>query len=347
MCLLSSKISPVVCYQAVRHGVAFYFVPKGMAKDAEKALSLFGKTKPSFYANLILVKEWSKFVELASKTSAGCANKSGKWRGNVTWLKNIGEAINNGFTILDRNLADAMGAPSQHSDEINGSWSCGPNSAYRARLLIGEKKYNYSTFVECCPKTFSKQKTAQQGTKICLVGTLAAALFASVTGGASLAAAAAIAAGSGAATAVVGTYIPDVGPKPEMLAAYLSNHMDWHEARYSGYSCQICYEKSIKRDICLGYPTIALIVSGTNNMHYINIVGFNSAGKSFLILDTDGSIGAISKDNLRHWLDRDGYANFLLGAKYNTVEFVRKCIEGHAHYDEKPREYREIKEMKA
>ena len=43
-----------------------------------------------------------------------------------------------------------------------------------------------------------------------------------------------------------------------------------------------------------------------------------------IILNTHGTLRVMSDEKLQHWMDRDGYANGILEAKYNMIEFFRR-----------------------
>jgi hypothetical protein len=318
----------VVCYQSDRYQDAFYFVPEKMIKDAEKALSIFGKTDPKFYAYLIPIEDNGKFWELASKTSAGCANKGGRWVDSVRWFKNLDQAFSEGYKMLDRTFIEyAMSAPSQSSDAKNGSWSCGPNSGFRAIRLKRNFIDDYYSFVEDCPRSISRDGMIATGGTMAITAGIWGMIFAPFTGGLSLIPAG-IAWTAGAATAITGGSISsDVGPNPALLAFYISSRMEpGRGAELAGYSSSTDYEIAISNSISVRDPRIVLIVSGTFNMHYVNIIGVkcNSYGGPLteaVILDTDGSIGVISASNLQYWLDSDGYAGLILDARYNTIGF--------------------------
>jgi|GEM_PF-6570902 len=322
------KDFPTVCFQSARYQDAFYFVPARMEKDAVKALSLFSNTSPGFYAYLIPVKDHTKFAELICKTSAGCANKSGEWDRDVSW-KRMDEIYSSGLSMLDRQrISYAAAAPSQGSDQKNGSWSCGPNSGFRALRILGENHHNYNEFVSQCPRSISKDGMEATGAGLAFGGGFLGIILAPFTGGLSLIPAG-VAFAAGVSSAAVGASISsDVGPGPERLAAYLTFKMKNYRAKLSRYYSQVDYEKSISDDIIrCRYPRIVLIVSGTTNMHYVTIVGVRISGEYIseaVILDTDGKIGIISDSKLQHWLDRDGYAYLILDGRYNTIEFLGK-----------------------
>lgn len=157
-------------------------------------------------------------------------------------------------------------------------------------------------------------------------------IFAPFTGGLSL-----IPAGigwvAGSTTAVAGGIISsDVGPKPALLAAYLSSKMKRWNAEFAGYSSQTDYEKSLIGSIAVKDPRIVLIVSGTSSMHYVTIVGVRHTADwnllEAVVLDTDGSLGVISDSDLRYWLDSHGYAGLMLDSRYNTIGFCYKGAGG-------------------
>lgn len=322
----------VVCFQSDRYKDAFYFVPEKMAKDAQKALSLYSKTKPRFYAYLVPVKDNDKFKELANKSSAGCANKSGDWVKSVNWELKLDKLDREGFTMLDRGkIEHAIAAPNQGGEGTDGSWSCGPNTGYRTLRLLGEDGGSYYNFVKNCPR-FTKEKL--KGAVNDTAGSVANMLWlpgimlAPFTCGLSLTPSLMLP----QIAQVVGESITcDVGPRPTQLADYLAASMQTNKAYYSGYIHQLGddgYEKSIARDIYIGYPRIILLISGTTNMHYVNIIGFKRNPSGLLteavILDTNGCIGVISASELEKWLNRDGYADMILPARYNTIETYKK-----------------------
>jgi hypothetical protein len=306
----------VVCHQAERYGDAYYFVPQNMKDDAEKALALYSKTSPSFYAYLIPIKNDEKFWELAAKTTPGCGHKGGAWEkeqhirydpDNENWV----ELYNGGYKLLDKEIIRyARNAPAQDSNQHN-NWSCGPNSGYRALRILNEVGYNYDSFVENCPRTINSN----------VLGWIVGLAF--------------LDPGLG----FLASTKTDVGPKPDVLANYLTSKMNAHRAKFSGYSEPVDYEDRVSKDILRGLPTIVLLVSGTLSMHYVNIIGFVPCdcvceGKlcdgitDVVILDTDKEIGVMKAFLLTKWMDRSGYADLLLDSRYNTVEFLKKG----AHY---------------
>lgn len=320
---------PVVTYQAERYGDAFYFVPEKMTKDAEKALTIYGKTNPSFYAYLVPVKDKRKFLELIAKSSTGCANKGGNWRKDFDEVIKFDELFSGDYLMLDRSCIEhAKAAPRQGSEGADGSWSCGPNTGYRALRLMGEDGGSYYDFVKNCPRTISRNDMTTQGGTLAIGGGILGLLFAPFTGGLSLIPAG-VAWAAGATEAITaGVISSDVGPNPGVLALYLRSVMNRHKAKFSGYSYDwgsTGYEQSIVRDIKVGLPRIVLMINGTMSMHYVNVIGVHPTvgGHVYkaVILDTDGKIGVMSREKLSYWLDRNGYAYGIVDARYNTVEF--------------------------
>ena len=53
-------------------------------------------------------------------------------------------------------VAHAMAAPSPRNDQKTGSWSCGPNSRFRALRCFGEPDQDYDSFVEDCPRVIER-----------------------------------------------------------------------------------------------------------------------------------------------------------------------------------------------
>ncbi len=320
---------PLVVYQSGRYEDAFYFAPENRDQDAEKVLSIYGKNNTEFNSRLILIKDFEKFIELFNKTSHGCANKGGKWSSSANWGYKLDYLYDerNGYTMLDRKrVENAMGVEKQCR-----SWSCGPNSGLRAVYLLGRDwPHSYDNFIRNCPKRICRETTVRKGSQTAAVGaglTFFGLFFAPLTMGASLIPGA-VTGLTGAGLAATGASISsDVGPMPTKLAEYLSRRLGKHKAYRSNYCSQRGYEESISRDIRLGLPRIILIISGTFNMHYINVIGVRSTGKYFnqvVILDTNGTIGVMTDSGLEHWLNRDGYADLILDARYNTVEFNTK-----------------------
>lgn len=295
----------VVCYQAERYGDAYYFVPETMTEDAEKSLSLYGEKSTGFYAYLIPVKDVLKFWELASKTTPGCANKDGAWKNDFSRRNHDWERLEHeGYQLLNKDrIRFAKNAPSQDSNPRNASWSCGPNSGFRALRLLDEKIDNYESFVENCPRTINSN----------VVGIIASVFFTPIIGG------------------LISQTDCDVGPSPEPLAAYLTRSMKAHSAYFMGLDPSYgSITTPIVHHILCGNPMIILLVSGTFNMHYVTIIGTKKdrynplSTDSVVILDTSGEIGLLSAAKLQHWMNRDGYASGLLPAQYNTVAFTDK-----------------------
>lgn len=331
----------VVCFQRGRYQDAFYFVPERMHKDAEKALSIYAKTRPNFYAHLIPVKDDAKFLSLALKSSAGAAGKGGAWYEDVTWDNNL--ANYDGYTLLDKSRIEfAINAPKQDSNEQHKAWSCGPNSVYRVKRLIGEPCGNYDDFVGSCPRTINRGQISDGGNVAQDVGggLLGVGLaLAPITGGLSLIPGAVMFV-AGSCASLTSEVIPcDVGPDPKPLADYCSGTMVEYKAVYAGYSKkshdskynpQGDYEKVMVHDIRNAKtPTMVLIISHTFRMHYVTVVGYKASVygdflQEAVILDTDGALGKISDEKLAYWLDRDGIANWILDDKFSTIRFVRK-----------------------
>lgn len=225
-------------------------------------------------------------------------------------------------------LNEARTMVAQQAPEQDDDWSCDPNSGYRSLILLGEKRYTHESFIASCPQRISKEETVENGIATIAVGTgltIMGGFLAPFTFGLSLIPGIATLA-TGKTLAITGSAISsDVGPTPRMLASFLTSAMEQHEAFFSGYREQGDYEKSIAADIKKGYPRIVLIVSGTFNMHYVNIIGAKIDSSGYLnevaILDTNGEIIVMTNISLRYWLDTEGYAGLLLDARYNTVEF--------------------------
>lgn len=326
----------VVCYQSDRFQDAYYFVRQNELIDAEKALSIFGKSKPQFYAYLISINDEQRFIELATKSSSGAANKGGEWAdpGNIRWLKNLDQAFFEGYSMLPKQrIINAMAAPKQGDEGTDRSWTCGPNTGYRTLLLLDENAGSYFNFVENCPKSLSKEALKGDGAGVASVGAVGMGvgfLLAPFTFGLSVIPGAVLTV-TGASAAIIGDAASsDVGPNPCELAKYLSSKMRTHRAQCSSYSRQWgehSYEKQIVNDIKVcNYPTIVLLINGTFSMHYVAVIGVRGGPyiAEVVILDTDNRIGVMSDNMLEHWMNRDGFANWIIDAKYNTIEIFGK-----------------------
>ena len=317
-----------VCYQAERYGDAYYFVPENMKEDAEKALALSSKTSPSFYAYLIPILDSDKFKTLASKTASGCSSKEGKWFNSVNW-KGLERVYAEGYTMLEESrVRYAQVAPVQDSTQ-HSEWSCGPNSGFRAMRLLGLtlEDYEYWALAEGCPKSLSRQDLINPGVRVAAISGILGIFLTPFTGGISLIVGA-IGVGVGSATAATGAYAPiEVGPRPHILAAYLTENPKMQKekmrAYFHGFS-DLDYEINIVCEIREEKPVIALLINGTTKMHYVTIIGMKPQGEHIsevVILDTDGEIGTMSQSDLRFRMDRDGYAGLLLNAKYSIIKF--------------------------
>ncbi len=196
---------------------------------------------------------------------------------------------NSDYTMLPKSRVEYAieKVPNQTSTK-HSDWSCGPNTGLRALYLIGDDSYqNYVSFVENCPRLTEPYDNLTFG---------------------------------------YGT----VGPTPNQLAKYLDSKLDitYHITVRNMDKQMIesdleCIKGRLENenipDFRKQYPTIALIIQSTFEMHYINIISFNE--ENYVILDTDGQVGYIRKSRLKHWLDRDGYANFMLKDRYTTITF--------------------------
>ena len=154
------------------------------------------------------------------------------------------------------------------------SWSCGPNSGYRALILNGDKSSDKDlrAFINNCPKSLGTPQTKTG--KVLNV----------VTGG--------IASG-------IGLLKGDVGPDPSSLANYINKHSKSKVQRYIGkdwdsFWTQLC------RDIDRAEPAIILLEGGTISLHYINLIGYNPNNQTVAILDPNNAIEFCSKSEFKH-----------------------------------------------
>jgi hypothetical protein len=157
------------------------------------------------------------------------------------------------------------------------SWSCGPNSGYRALILNGDKSADQGdrelrSFINNCPKSLGKPQTKTG--KILNV----------VTGG--------IASG-------IGLLKGDVGPTPSSLANYINKNSNSKVQRYIGkdwsdFWTQLCL------DIDRAEPAIILVEYGIISLHYINLIGYNPNNENVAILDTNNAIEFWSKSQFHH-----------------------------------------------
>jgi hypothetical protein len=309
----------IFCFQEKRYDDAFYFVPEAMKDDAYEALK---NIQAHFCVHVIPINN-NDIKKLAAKSSAGCAQKMGKWIDDVRWYGDSIESVCDFKVLTIEKIKNAMMLPEQNSDEKNKAWSCGPNSGYRALYLLGEEIGAYGGFVESCPRTINRENILHTAHVSTVVGSGLMLGHSFLNPESLMAGLGTLMAGVGAS--IIAHSLPnDVGPKPEELAKYLSKKMLNYEAFFSGYFDNTDYYDVINQNIEQKYPTIALIISSAFNMHYINIIGINNISREFLILDTDGTIGVISESKLEYWLNRDGIASLLLDAQYNFIEF-EKC----------------------
>ncbi|QIZ72265.1 hypothetical protein [Oxynema aestuarii] len=165
------------------------------------------------------------------------------------------------------------------------SWSCGPNSGYRALILNGDKssENGLRSFINNCPKSIGAPQTT--GGKV--VDFL-------VTGGRFTSAAK-------VANKVANQFDRsiDVGPDPSSLAKYINKHSKSKVKRYIGenwsdFWTQLC------RDIDRTDPAIILVEKGTTSLHYINLIGYNPKNETVAILDTDNAIEFWSKSKFKN-----------------------------------------------
>jgi hypothetical protein len=165
------------------------------------------------------------------------------------------------------------------------SWSCGPNSGYRALILNGDKSSGNGlrSFINNCPKSIGDPQTT--GGKV--VDFL-------VTGGRFTLAAK-------VANTVANQFDRsiDVGPDPSSLANYINKHSNSKVQRYIGenwsdFWTQLC------RDIDRTDPAIILVEKGTISLHYINLIGYNPHNETVAILDTDNAIEFWSKSKFKN-----------------------------------------------
>jgi hypothetical protein len=211
----------------------------------------------------------------------------------------------------------------KQGDVRQSHWCCGPNSGLRAVYLLGSSwSHGWNRFCDSCPSSTEGVQTAAKVARVPvalgfgLMGILNPVAWFSSNARQGI---------RDVMDQVVGDKEENwVGPTVPQLAKYMSQKLSSRSAYYSGYSSQTEYEESIARDIGLGIPRTILLISGTFNMHYVNIIGAQRSGKyadRFVILDTDGTVGDISDSNLKYWMNRDGYAHCLVPARYNTIEY--------------------------
>lgn len=183
------------------------------------------------------------------------------------------------------------------------SWSCGPNSGYRALIINGDKSSgsDLDSFIKKCPKSLGSPQT-----------TVGKVLNVSTGGIAS-----AITAMGKLKKKVVGGSEFDVGPNPSSLAKYINQHSKSKVTRdrtdsWDDFWGKIC--SSIER----GVPVIVLIEEGRLALHYINLIGYNANDKSVTMLDTNNAIVFWSNSEFKKKSTIE--AAYIKG-KYNVVKF--------------------------
>jgi hypothetical protein len=185
------------------------------------------------------------------------------------------------YLSLDR-IEKALQLPPQAE-----SWSCGPNSGYRALILNGDKssENGLRSFIDKCPKSVGAPQTTG-GKVVDLIMTSGR-----FTPAAKL------------ANKVANQFDRsiDVGPDPSSLANYINKHSKSKVQRYSlqeenwsDFWTQLC------RDIDRAAPAIILLEYGTIKLHYINLIGYNPNNETVAILDTDNAIEFWSKSKFQH-----------------------------------------------
>ena len=172
------------------------------------------------------------------------------------------------------------------------SWSCGPNSGYRALILKGDKSSDKElrSFINQCPKSLGTPQTKPG--KILNV----------LTGG--------IASG-------IGLLKGDVGPTPSSLANYINKHSNSKVQRFIGktwdnFWTQLCL------DIHHADPAIILVQYGIIDLHYINLIGYNPHNESVAILDTNNAIEFCSTSQFH---DRAKITVPYIRGTWNAVRF--------------------------
>lgn len=155
------------------------------------------------------------------------------------------------------------------------SWSCGPNSGYRALILNGDKSSGNGlrSFIDNCPKSVGAPQTTG-GKVVDLIMT---------SGGFTL--------GAKVANKVANKFDRsiDVGPDPSSLANYINKHSKSKVKRYIGENWSDFWTE-LCRDIDRAAPAIILLEKGTIKLHYINLIGYNPNNETVAILDTDNAI---------------------------------------------------------
>ncbi|MEB3829030.1 hypothetical protein [Phormidium sp. CCY1219] len=164
------------------------------------------------------------------------------------------------------------------------SWSCGPHSGYRALILNGDEKKGSNNgladFIRTCPKSVGSPQT-NRGKKI-----MTAANF--LTRGISTVAMKGLDSIGG-----------NVGPTPGKLASHINPKSRSSVKKYHCSSWQQVWPQ-IQRDIDRNSPCIILLEFSWRELHYINLVGYNSKTQKVAILDTNNSVEVWTVDYFKY-----------------------------------------------
>ena len=195
--------------------------------------------------------------------------------------------------------------PSQNSDS-DWTWSCGPNSAARALCLWGHNfdTESYNRFKAKCPKICGRPNTSGNQKLLEFWGAFTL----------------------GIAPMIVSN-LPDVGPTPSQLAAYITRCLPEGQYAYSKTydsfeECAQAIKDAIgRRDPA---PVIAFLVLAWHHMQYTPVVGvrLDSSNEiiSFALLDTTKALQEVSYEEMRYQMDTSGS---VMRGPYNLVRFYR------------------------
>ena len=217
-------------------------------------------------------------------------------------------------------------------------WSCGINAAAKAINMfnnyIMDEDYYLNTFLANAPKSIDRNTSHEKGGKVGAAGVglmTGGILLAPFTLGTSL-----VLVGAGAGMAAGGTATQEigkleVGPKPRVLAKYITNSLQGSPgAVYHSYNDFGACAKHIRDDLKNGEPVIVLWIFAAMSAHYVTVVGVsldnNDLPEKFIIMDTDNILYEVSSQDMETLMERR-FASFRLFAttkdNYHMVRFYR------------------------
>lgn len=248
---------------------------------------------------------WERLLKVIVYLCAGRV-VCGAGQAHHDWTRTTAASLEaRGYSMIPADLINraALEIPRQADTGEDASWSCGPNSALRASMMLGRPAPDVNRFIGQSPRYNSFGHLANlmgRGTTGLVPFLLSPLCWVPLPG--------------------------SIGPVPEGLRDYLKKWDNFgggigvRAARVDHWHEMVGH---IRHSMNIRRPVIALLVWGQTSMHYVCVVGIHEGRGRAAILNTDGIIYDMPLEELHHQMDAGGTVPFKLDLfkGYNAVDF--------------------------